>query len=100
MEFEWDERKSADCHRRRGFDFVYASQVFMGSDRLLEIDDRSPYGEVRRRILGKIENRVFVVVYTLRADRIRIISARKVNISARKANVREVRRYGNHAGKA
>ncbi|WP_371821918.1 BrnT family toxin [Skermanella sp. TT6] len=51
-------------------------------------------------MLGKIENRVFVVVYTLRADRIRIISARKANISARKANVREVRRYGNHAGKA
>ncbi|MDD2727808.1 BrnT family toxin [Malikia sp.] len=36
--------------------------------------------------MGKIENRLFVLVYTPRRDVVRIISARK-------ANQREVRQY-------
>jgi uncharacterized DUF497 family protein len=38
--------------------------------------------------MGKIENRLFVVVYTPRQDALRIISARK-------ANLREIRHYEN-----
>ena len=46
------------------------------------------YGEDRFHVLGQIDERVFFVTYTLRAEVIRIISARK-------ANQREVKRYEN-----
>jgi len=45
------------------------------------------YGEPRYRVLGQIEERLFLVVYTPRGDAFRMISARK-------ANAKEVARYG------
>ena len=87
MDFEWDEAKSDACFAERGFDFGYAILVFLDPNRLIEVDDRFDYGEQRYRVLGQIEWRVFVVVYTPRGTAFRLISARK-------ANRREVRRYG------
>ena len=87
MNFEWDEAKSDACFAERGFDFGYAIRVFLDPNRLIEVDDRFDYGEQRYRVLGQIEWRVFVVVYTPRGTAFRLISARK-------ANRREVRRYG------
>jgi uncharacterized protein len=40
------------------------------------LDDREPYGEDRFVILGMVENRLLYVAYTMRGDKIRIISAR------------------------
>ena len=54
---------------------------------LVEADDRFDYGEPRYRVLGQIEGRVFLVVYTPRGEAFRLISARK-------ANGKEVVRYG------
>jgi uncharacterized protein len=87
MELEWDEAKSEACFTERGFDFAYAARVFLDPARRIEIDDRFDYGEPRYRVLGAIEGRVFVVIYTPRGSRLRIVSARK-------ANRREVLRYG------
>jgi len=88
MNFEWDEAKSDLCFRERGFDFAYAAQVFFDPDRMVQADTRYSYGEERYRVVGVIEQRLFVVVYTPRHDAMRIISARK-------ANQREVRYYEN-----
>lgn len=88
MEFEWDESKSDACFKERGFDFEFAARVFFDPDRLVELDDRRVYGEERYQVIGSIETRLYVVVYTPRHDVIRIISARK-------ANQREVRCYEN-----
>jgi uncharacterized DUF497 family protein len=88
MNFEWDEAKSDLCFRERGFDFAYAAQVFFDPDRMVQADTRYSYGEERYRVIGVIEQRLFVVVYTPRHDAMRIISARK-------ANQREVRYYEN-----
>ena len=87
MEFEWDEDKSLRCLKERGFDFLYAAQVFFDPERLIEEDTRFEYGERRFRVIGCIDGRLFVVIYTPRGQIIRIISARK-------ANRREIRRYG------
>lgn len=87
MEFEWDETKSDDCFRLRGFDFAYASGAFRDENRSVGRDRRWDYGEDRYRLLGAIEGRVFVLIYTMRGSAIRIISARK-------GNSREVREYG------
>jgi uncharacterized DUF497 family protein len=86
MNFEWDETKSETCLQERGFDFAYAARAFFDPNRIIQADTRHSYGETRYRLMGKIERRLFVVVYTPKQDAMRIISARK-------ANQREVRRY-------
>jgi uncharacterized DUF497 family protein len=86
MNFEWDEVKSEFCFRTRGFDFAFAARVFFDPGRIVLADTRHSYGEDRFQLTGKIEGRVFVVVYTPRHNSARIISARK-------ANHREVRYY-------
>lgn len=90
MEFEWDETKSDACYQARGFDFAYVLPVFFDNNRLIRHDRRYGYGEERYQLFGKVEERVFVVVYTIRKNAIRIISARK-------ANQREIRDYENSA---
>jgi uncharacterized DUF497 family protein len=88
MNFEWDEIKSEACFDERGFDFAYAAQAFFDPNRLIRADLRHSYGEERFQLLGAIDSRIFVVVYTPRPQATRIISARK-------ANVREAKHYEN-----
>ena len=92
MEFEWDPAKSDIFFSGRGFDFTYVIHAFLDSDRLIRRDSRWDYGEDRYLLLGRIDNRVFVVVYTTRDLLIRIISARK-------ANQRELNEYENRSRK-
>ena len=86
VEFEWDDGKSDACLVHRGFDFAYAIRAFLDDDRIVDRDRRWDYGEDRYRLLGAIEGRLFVVIFTMRGSAMRIISARK-------ANGREVREY-------
>lgn len=79
MKFEWDEAKSELCFLNRGFDFAYAANVFADTNQLIKLDERYSYGEDRYQITGMIEDRLFVVVFTIRGQTIRIISARKAN---------------------
>ena len=58
--------------------------------RVIARDRRWDYGEARYRLLGAIEGRVFVLIYTVRGSAIRIISARK-------ANRKEIREYEHQA---
>jgi uncharacterized DUF497 family protein len=85
MEFEWDEAKSNACFADRGFDFGFAIRVFNDPDRVVEIDDRFDYGETRYRAIGRIDGRTYLVVYTMRHETLRVISARKAN---RKESIR------------
>ncbi len=93
MEFEWDESKSESCFQERGFDFAYVLRAFFDSDRLVRRDHRWDYGEDRFQLMGMVEKRLFVVIYTVRKGAIRIISARK-------ANSREVTQYENNASES
>ena len=88
IQFEWDQAKSDECFAERGFDFAYAVHAFVDPARQVHQDKRWDYGEDRYQLLGTIERRVFVLVYTARGEVIRIISARK-------ANQREVEDYEN-----
>ena len=90
MKFEWDQAKNDACFTRRGFDFAYAVRAFFDPQRLVEQDHRRDYGEPRYRLLGMIDQRAYVVVYTMRNSTIRIISARK-------ANAKEIHHYEHHS---
>lgn len=56
------------------------------TDSIVLEDDRQQYGETRFIAIGRLYQRVMVVVYTMRDEAIRIISFRK-------ANSREVTAY-------
>lgn len=86
MDFEWDAEKSDACYQQRGFDFAYAARAFFDPDRSVRRDARFSYGEERYQLMGKIEHRLFIVVFTPRKQVTRIISARK-------ANQREIKDY-------
>ena len=89
MEIVWDDRKSEACLRVRGFDFAYASMVFYDPRRTVIEDDRFEYGEERFLVYGHVAGRLYAVVFTEKGGAYRIISARK-------ANKREVKRYGHY----
>ncbi len=61
------------------FDFTYAARAFFDPDRIIQADTRYSYCDDRYQLMGKIEQRLFVVVYTPRKDALRIIFARKAN---------------------
>lgn len=88
MEFEWDKLKSEACFEIRGFDFAYAARVFFDPHRMVQANTRHNYGEDRFQVMGKVDGRLFIVVYAPRNQLTRIISARK-------ANEREVWYYEN-----
>jgi uncharacterized DUF497 family protein len=85
--FEWDEEKRQETIEARGVDFLYAAQIFEG-ETVRIVDDRQDYGETRYLAVGTVTGEFFAVVYTLRGDNIRLISARK-------ARKKEYERYQN-----
>ena len=86
MRYVFDPEKDAVNRRKHGVSLALAEIVF---DRpALSIpDDRFDYGEVRMVAFGAIAGRLFVCVYVDRIDERRVVSLRK-------ANPREVKRYG------
>ena len=67
--------------------FLALAEVLFAGPHLSVTDDRFEYGEVREVAFGLINDRLFVCVYTDRDAERRIISLRR-------ANRREVKRYG------
>jgi len=88
--FEWDESKSEENLRLRGFDFLFASLVF--KEWTVEgQDDRYDYGENRVVAIGLANLAYLTVVYT---DRVTSTGNRVRRIlSARKSNRKERRIY-------
>lgn len=76
--FEWDPRKAEDNVKKHGVSFEEASTVF-GDVLSLTIDDPLHSKDEERMVqIGlSSKDRLLVVVYTEREDKIRIISSRK-----------------------
>ena len=83
MRCEWDERKNESNLVKHGLGFELAKEVFR-SPFVTKKDNRKDYGEKRMIALGVVEQFVLLVVYTMRGDRIRIISARRANEEERR----------------
>jgi uncharacterized DUF497 family protein len=75
MDFEWDSAKEQANRKKHGVGFLTAARVFL-DPYAIEFDDRGALGELRFNAIGMVEGRVLFVSYTLRNDRVRIISAR------------------------
>jgi uncharacterized protein len=83
VDFEWDEAKSEANVAKHGIDFDDAIGIFDG--RILEwVDARRDYGETRIIAVGVLEGQELVLVYTMRGQVCRIISARRARRDERR----------------
>jgi uncharacterized protein len=88
MEFGWDEAKRRSNLIKHGVSFNAAIVAFLDPKRLVNEDRKADYGEVRFNMLAVFNGRIHHITYTSRDGQVRLISARK-------ANKREQKRYGN-----
>ena len=86
MQLSFDPAKNARNIEERGLTFNLVSELNW-ANAVIEEDTRKDYGELRFRVLGCIDERLYAIVFTPRADKLHIISLRK-------ANSREVESYG------
>jgi hypothetical protein len=89
LELEWDEVKRQWTLTNRHLDFADVERFGWRGAVVFE-DRRSDYGERRFLAYGYLADRLHVLCFVERGDRIRVISLRK-------ANDRERNRYGNQA---
>jgi len=82
MLFEWDERKRRSNLAKHLIDFQDAGQVFDGP--VFEKVQRR-HGEDRILAIGLMQDVEIVVIYTIRGNRRRIISARRAHRDERQA---------------
>ncbi|MGL5115969.1 MAG: BrnT family toxin [Beijerinckiaceae bacterium] len=87
MEFAWDEGKRRSNLAKHGLDFADVYPAFFDAKKTVVEDIRSDYGEVRYNMLAKLHGRICHVTFTERNEVVWLISARK-------ANQREQKRYG------
>lgn len=85
LEFEWDSDKARSNVKKHRIAFEEASTVFSDSLAMTIHDPDHSDDEERYLILGEsVRERLLVVSFTDREDRIRIISARVANRRERK----------------
>jgi uncharacterized DUF497 family protein len=77
MEFEWDPQKAEANLKKHGVSFDEASKAFFDPNVVELFDGPNSDDEVRFIIIGLSRDRLLLVAYTERGERIRIISARK-----------------------
>lgn len=82
--FEWDEAKREANLVKHGVDFVDALEVFADPFRIERTDRRREYREDRHQAVGRVGDQVVFVVYTLRGNARRIISARRASRNERR----------------
>ena len=85
MEIEFDPAKDAVNRRKHGLSLASAERMDFAAA-LYARDVRYDYGEDRIQALGLLDGRLHMLVFTMRGNKVRMISLRK-------ANIREVSRY-------
>ena len=84
--FEWDERKATSNLEKHGVSFELACEAFFDPFVFL-VDDDEEYveGELREKIIGLTAGwQLLYLVYIMREDRVRLISARPATNVERK----------------
>lgn len=74
VKFDWDPSKSASNEAKHGLSLAAAAALWVGP--VVTLPSKHP-GELRHLAIGRIEGRHWTVVYALRGDSFRLISARR-----------------------
>ncbi len=85
MIFEWDENKAEKNEQKHGISFEEAESIFYDPRSVTVLDPDHSETELRFIDIGMSNyDRILVVVYTEREQRIRLISARRASKKERK----------------
>jgi len=83
--YEWDEAKREANLVKHGVDLMDALEVFADPLRVERVNRRREYAEERREVVGMVREQMLFVVYTLRGEVRRLISARRASRNERRA---------------
>jgi uncharacterized DUF497 family protein len=84
MDIDYDPAKNSANMAKHGVGFEIAERFDWHTARVVR-DNRVDYGETRYIAQGFIDSRLYILIFTLRAGRARIISLRKSNLRERKS---------------
>ena len=91
MEFEFDAAKSDFNRDKHGVDFVEAQQLWL----VATWEQDLPYeGEPRQMKTGRIGDRLWSAVYTMRGTAVRLISVRRARMDEAESYERHVTEQG------
>lgn len=83
--FEWDEANIQKNWERHKVSFIESEEIFFNEPLLVELDHDHSKTENRYFALGKTDlERLLLIVFTLRGDKIRVISARDMSKKERR----------------
>ncbi|TSC88056.1 MAG: hypothetical protein G01um10147_287 [Microgenomates group bacterium Gr01-1014_7] len=79
LEFEWDKGNTGK-NLKHNVEDKEAEETFLDEHRFIFKDKLHSQGEERFRIIGRTrEGRLLFIVFTIRGEKVRIISARDIN---------------------
>ncbi len=85
-EFEWDQANIEKNWERHRVAYVECEEVLLNGEFIISKDTAHSATEDRYRVLGKTdEGRILFLAFTLRGEKIRVITARDANKKERKA---------------
>ena len=75
LSFEWDEKKDHENKVKHHVSFAIAQEAFFDPNRIITIDELHNDKEERYFCIGKVNNRIVTVRFTVRQNKIRIYGA-------------------------
>jgi uncharacterized protein len=93
MKIQYDLSKRQNTLEQRGLDFEDITYVFDGFY-LVRKDNRKEYGEIRYIMLGALNDKPVVCVWTPRGNAVRVISMRIADDEEREIYRKELERSG------
>ena len=75
LKFEWSDEKDIENQKKHNASFSDAQEAFFDPKRIISIDERHNKIEERFFCIGKVNNQVLTVRFTLRGNKIRIYGA-------------------------
>lgn len=79
MDYEWDAAKAEINERKHGISFELAVGVFEDGERIERLDSDSSEDEERWATTGLVDGTEIYVVYVVRGEATRLITARKAS---------------------
>jgi len=76
MEFEYDSKKSQINKAKHGIDFEEAKQLFEDESSLI-VPAKEVADEERYALIGRLDGKCYVAIFTFRGEKIRLISVRR-----------------------
>jgi uncharacterized protein len=87
MRFEWDPQKNVRNVEKHGIAFEDAAEIVVSAHKVAFESPHKGNDTERFMAIGKLKGKIYTVIYTVRGENVRLISAR----SARNAEKRKYR---------